>query len=74
MGSLMLVAQRVNDLITARGQPICDGCIVNALGLTNHAHSSQITAALGTTSDFVREQAECAVCKNERLIIRPKRR
>jgi hypothetical protein len=65
----MLVAQKINNFITAHGKPICDGCIVDALHLTAHAHSAQITAALGTTSDFTRERAECSVCSNERAVI-----
>jgi hypothetical protein len=65
----VLVAQRINDFITAHGKPICDKCIVDALHLTAHAHSAQITAALGTTSDFTRDRAQCSVCKNERTVI-----
>ena len=43
----MLVAQKVNDFITShQPEALCDGCIVKALGLTAHAHSAQITAAL----------------------------
>ena len=66
---MALVAQRINDYITGHGAPICDGCIVEALGLTAHAHSAQITAALGTTGDFERETGICSVCKNERTVI-----
>jgi hypothetical protein len=65
----MLVAQRINDFITTHGQPVCDKCIVGALNLTVHAHSAQITGALGTTSDFIRESGRCSLCKNERVVI-----
>jgi hypothetical protein len=65
----MLAAQRINDFITAYGKPICDGCIVRALDLVAYAQSSQITAALGTTSDFTRERGRCSVCNNERTVI-----
>jgi hypothetical protein len=70
----MLIAQQINDYVTTLGAPICDGCIVKALNLTAHAHSAQITAALGTTSDFTREMSECSVCKNDRIAITAKRR
>ena len=66
----MLVVQKVNDFITShQPEALCDGCIVKALGLTAHAHSAQITAALGTTSDFVRKREQCFLCKNERMVI-----
>jgi hypothetical protein len=65
----MLVAQKINDFVTFRSAPICDGCIVDGLGLTTQAHSAQITAALGTTSDFKRDTGICSVCKNERTVI-----
>jgi hypothetical protein len=70
----MLVAQRINDFITAHGQPICDKCIMETLELTAHAHSAQITGALGTTSDFMREPGQCSLCKNERVVIHAARR
>ncbi|TPM30039.1 hypothetical protein [Mesorhizobium sp. B2-3-4] len=67
----MLVAERVNQFITERkSKPVCDGCIVDGLKLTTQAHAAQITAALGTTSDFKRERGECSLCKNERTVIR----
>lgn len=65
----MLVAQKINDFVRAHGKPICDKCIIDGLKLTAHAHSAQITASLGTTSDFTRKQAECSVCKNDRIVI-----
>lgn len=70
----MLIAQRVNDFITA-GRPaaFCDLCIVKALNLTQTAHASQNTAALGTTSDFTRAKGQCSSCKNERIVIRATR-
>lgn len=41
----MLVAQRVNDHVTAqRPHALCDQCIVQALGLTHQAHATQIIA------------------------------
>ncbi len=66
----MLVAQKINDFITShRPAAVCDKCLVESLDLTTQAHSARITAALGTTSDFVRERAECSLCKNVRVVI-----
>lgn len=66
-----LVAQRINEHLTfEKPKAWCDGCIVKSLSLTANAHSAQITAALGTTSDFVREKGECAMCGDERVVIR----
>lgn len=66
----MLVAKKINKFIMSRKPvAVCDGCIVDALGLAQNAHSAQITAALGTTSDFVREKGECSICKNWKTII-----
>ena len=57
----MLVAQRVSDWISEqRPKAVCDNCIVTALNLTMQAHAAQITAALGTTSDFKRGKANAA--------------
>ena len=65
----MYIAQKINDFVTAR-QPkaICDECIGKALNLSTQ--TSQMTAALGTTSDFVREKGICAICKNKKVVIR----
>ena len=69
----MLIAQQINDFITAHGKPICDRCICTGLKLTALAHSAQITAALDTTSDFNRTRAECSVCHNQRAVIHAQR-
>ena len=67
----MLVAERVNAYITRmRPNAVCDPCIADALGLGQQAHASQLTAALGTTSDFIRETARCSICGTKRKVIR----
>jgi len=69
----MLVAQRVNNLITELdGRAICDRCICKEMGFRSHAHSAQITGALGTTSDFVRDEqkGECSRCGEMMRVIR----
>lgn len=66
-----LVAQRINEHLTLeKPNAWCDGCITTNLSLTTPAHASQITAALGTTSDFIREQGECSICKQDKKVIR----
>ncbi|KQT04096.1 hypothetical protein [Rhizobium sp. Leaf386] len=67
----MLVAQRVNDFVTSHPpNALCDRCICDAMNFNSHAHSAQITGALGTTSDFERLRGICNVCKEERVVIR----
>jgi hypothetical protein len=67
----VLVAERVNAFIKQqRPGAVCDLCIVDALKLSAPAHAAQITAVLGTTSDFSRAVGECVLCKNKRKVIR----
>lgn len=67
----MLVAQIVNDFISAHHpDPVCDGCIVKGAKLYQPAQAGQITTALGTTSDFVREAGTCSLCGADRKVIR----
>lgn len=66
----MLVAQKVNDLISGfAGKPLCDRCICDLMGFKSHAHSAQITGALGTTSDFQRKDGTCHRCGEVRVVI-----
>ena len=70
----MLVAQRVNEFITNHHpSAVCDECIMGALKLSAPAHAAQITAALGTTSDFERGIGECVLCKSNRKVIHANR-
>jgi hypothetical protein len=65
-----LVAQEVNDFITKRRPAfVCDLCIVRNLGLSVRAHANQITAALATTSEFVREKGSCPDCKQSDVMV-----
>jgi hypothetical protein len=67
----MLVAQRVNDHVSSKSpHAMCDNCIQVELGLAQVAHATQITCALGTTSDFNRGQGVCLVCGRDRIVIR----
>jgi hypothetical protein len=64
------IPYRVNRYITQGGQSYCDGCIQEALGLSRPQQVQQVTSALETTSDFVREAGECALCKQPKQVIR----
>jgi ribosomal protein S14 len=67
----LLVAQLVNEFISAHHpEPVCDGCIVKGAKLYQPAQAGQITTALGTTTDFVRELGECSICGAQRKVIR----
>ncbi|MDA9529788.1 hypothetical protein ACM42_15415 [Bradyrhizobium sp. CCBAU 25338] len=65
-----LTAEQVNEFITKRRPAfVCDQCIVRGVGLSVRAHANQITAALGTTSDFVREKGSCPECKHTEVMV-----
>lgn len=68
----MSVPQQVNDFITSkRPNAVCDKCVADGVGMANNqAHPAQITAALATTSDFIREPGTCAICKGRKKVIR----
>jgi hypothetical protein len=67
----MLAAEKVNRFISSKHpEAVCDRCICGAIGFQSHAHSAQITAALGTTSDFIRGDGRCSLCGEERIVIR----
>ncbi len=67
----MIIAERINSLIKAKSpDSYCDGCITHELGLTRPQHVQQITAALGTTRDFVRQDGVCEFCGEEKKVIR----
>ena len=70
------VPQRVNDYITSLyPKAICNVCIAKGTDLSDkRGHPAQVTAALATTTDFVRTMGKCSICKNEKQLIRAARR
>lgn len=65
------IAWRVNEFISKqRPRAICDDCIAESLELSRRQQSARVTGALETTSDFVREFYECAMCGNEKKVTR----
>ena len=65
------IPERVNALITGSNGAHCDRCLQEALGLAQNNQVQQITSALATTSDFVREKAACAGCGKTKAVTRP---
>jgi hypothetical protein len=68
------VAQRIHDFLAGNyPNAVCDRCICEALDFYSNAQAALITGALGTTSDFDRRHGQCALCKNERIVVRANR-
>lgn len=64
------IPERVNALISLSGAANCDRCIQEELGLAQNNQVQQITSALATTSEFVREKAACASCRKVKVVTR----
>ncbi len=64
------IPERVNALISGSGTAQCDRCIQEALDLAQNNQVQQITSALATTSEFVREKAPCAGCRKTKVVTR----
>ena len=64
------IPQRVNALIAGSSGARCDRCLQEALGLAQNNQVQQITSALATTRDFVREKAACAGCGKIKAVTR----
>lgn len=71
----MTVLERVADFIKAgRGNAYCDRCLSDALKLTtdhqNNQHANRKTRELVKQPFFERGNGKCALCKNDRKVIR----
>lgn len=66
----MNIAEQINLFLT-RSAPaaFCDDCITDALDLLPRQTVQTVTSALGTTSDFDREQGVCSECGKEKKVI-----
>jgi len=62
--------QRVNALITMSEGARCDRCLQEELGVSQNNQVQQITSALATTSEFVREKAACLGCGKLKAVTR----
>lgn len=61
---------RVNALITASAAARCDRCLQEELEVSQNNQVQQITSALATTREFVREKAACAGCGKLKTVTR----
>jgi hypothetical protein len=64
------IPERVNALITHSNGAQCDRCIQEQLGVAQNNQVQQITSALATTCEFVREKAVCAGCGKNKVVTR----
>ena len=64
------IPERVNALISDSGTVRCDRCIQEVLGVSQNNQIQQITSALATTRDFVREKAACEGCGKRKAVTR----
>lgn len=67
---LQSIPERVNALISLSGAANCDRCIQEELNLSQNNQVQQITSALATTSEFVREKGPCASCRKVKVVTR----
>jgi len=68
---LMTIAEQINLYLTQHSpNTFCDGCIARELSLTKPQHAQQVTSALGTTRDFVRDDGVCEMCGRGKKVIR----
>ena len=67
---MQTIPERVNALISRSGAANCDRCIQQELGLAQNNQVQQITSALATTSEFVRERGPCAACRKVKVVTR----
>jgi len=67
----MMIAERVNAfLMEHRPLAFCDDCIAERLGLIRRQQAHRVTSALGTTTNFQREEGSCSACGEVRKVIR----
>ncbi len=67
----MIIAEQINLYLTRHApNTFCDGCIARELDLRQPQHAQQITSALGTTRDFIREDGICEMCGGQKMVIR----
>ncbi len=67
---MQTIPERVNALITDSEAARCDRCIQEALDLAQNNQVQQITSALATTREFVREKGPCADCRKVKVVTR----
>lgn len=56
------------------GQPVCDDCIADRLGLSVRQHANHKTRELAGMPGFERQLGECSLCGANKKVIRLKGR
>ena len=60
---LAWITQRIDEFVSERRhEPVCDDCIAAALEFCSAVEAKSVTAALGSTGDFNRNQDQCSGC------------
>jgi hypothetical protein len=64
------VLERVRALVTRlAGEPVCDDCITDRLGLSVRQHANHKTRELAGERGFLRARDACALCGATKLVI-----
>jgi hypothetical protein len=67
----MMIAERVNEFLREHSPlAFCDDCIAERLSLSRRQQAHRVTSALGTTTNFRREEGTCSACGEVRKVIR----
>lgn len=66
----MTAPEAVHQFLTQNSGSACSDCIARELGIRSRAQPVIITAALATTSEFVREQGHCVLCTRHKMVTR----
>ena len=66
-----MIAERVNAFLTEQAPlSFCDDCIAQRLELSRRQQAHRVTSALGTTTNFRREDGMCDCCGQAKKVIR----
>ena len=66
-----MIPERIRELLVDLAPaPACDDCIQKDLGLRRRQQVQPVTSTLGLTSEFIREQNICSICKSSKLVTR----
>ena len=66
-----LISERVNAFLTQEApRAFCDDCIAQRLQLSRRQQAHRVTSALGTTTNFLREDGACSICGQIKKVTR----
>ena len=65
------MSDKIKGLVSVLApEPICDGCIVEKLGLAAQHQASHRTRALAGEGGFERADGRCAICGEDKIVTR----